>query len=218
MTTIAADFPYITFRILDNFLEELHAQTKPQLELPLPEEIEPPEDLDKNDRRLLLRALWFFDLITEERAPTDCLTAYVDTTEEEQQKWWQERVLTCYGAELVEMVRAGKRGEAKAQFAHSTLSPRLQTKGLSFLVRAIERAGWTVPPVPKQPRGSARRQAPVSPAPSGPPPVADTGRVVPMSWGSVQMNIKAGDLTPQESRQVIQLYELLLEWATEAAR
>lgn len=138
--------PYVTFRLLDGFLESL-SRRKPfpsALDLTFPEMA-----IDKNMQRLLFRALYFFAFIDQGGVTTTQLKDYIQASPREKKNQWQNLLYHYYGTEVVAGMRENNRAPARALFAKQGLSERLQERCISFLVRAIKRAGWEVLTVPR---------------------------------------------------------------------
>ncbi len=203
--------PSIVFKYLDAFLEG--GTYKENIVLSLPLDI-PVEDMPKEDWRLLLPTLRLLGFVDQRHIPTALLGRYFNSSSVERQRYWRTILQEIYGAELIEAMVQGNRESAKAHFLDLELSPRAQDRCLAFLGRAIEKAGLMRPqitPVPPPPP----EKSPPTPIPA-PKLLYSRTTVLNVGWGSVTVQ-RDRELTLIESRQLLELYELLLKWGQEKA-
>ena len=163
--------PYVTFRLLDDFLESLSS------EKPFPSVLDltfPAMEIDKNKQRLLFRALYFFAFIDQGGVTTTNLKDYIQASPREKKDQWKSLLYDYYGTEVVTEMRENNRAPARAYFAKQGLSERLQERCISFLIRAIQRAGWEVRPVPRARQSQAllpKKEVPPAPLTSSTEPI-----------------------------------------------
>ena len=143
--------PYLTFRLLDDFLESLTVDTLlPGLS---PDTLKMGDrPLSSNDQRLLFRALLFLGLVTEDGVVSHYLSSFVKASYSDKQRILKVILLEPYPKQVIDSLATEDKEPAEEYFGRFAISDRVKKSCTSFLIRAAEKAG-----LPMSPRRKIKR-------------------------------------------------------------
>ena len=136
--------PYMSFRVLDDFLSALNPSAIPSHLTP--EGLAAAGNLSDEDGRLLVRTLRFLGFVSDHNMTTANLLHFVRANPSDQQQMLQELVRDRYSEQVVGFLANDDRERLGEYFEQFGTSKRVQDRRISFLIRFAEKAGLPVSP------------------------------------------------------------------------